>query len=221
MGYMYDDFYEPSEFEEQIEGLKQILYASVKGDVKHEIESLRLANESLRQENKELQDVKLHIRELEHEYATKLREAEQKAMRARYDEIIEACAITYWKPQEKYNEQPKCDKCDQYRYIKYTTPLGREAKEPCLCATKIVRYEPDPCYVAEIRGRNGTFTIWHRPLHDDGYSFCTLVESEWICDDKDFADIKPHYAYFKSEDNCRAYCDYLNTIEIEKEEMNG
>lgn len=213
---MYYDFYEPSEFDSQIEEFKDFLRKSVKVEILEELETLRKENESLR-------DIKNRIHEIEREHSRTMQSARQEAMRMKFANIIKACSEVYYAPEMYSVQQPKCDRCNDKRMIKYTTPLGRTAEEYCTCYDKRYRYRPVAHYVCEISNRSGAVIVWHKKPHDDeeGWSSSKVIKPEDICDDKDFADIPNTWnAYFRNEDMCQAYCDWLNVRQENKEKEN-
>ena len=83
-----DDYYEPGEFDEKIEELKDAIRDSVKEEIKSELECLR-------EENKKLQGIKENFEEVKASYEKKkskcdriAREAEDNAKRARLDALM-------------------------------------------------------------------------------------------------------------------------------------
>lgn len=212
----YEDFYEPSEFDSQIEEFKSYLRESVKQEIKDELERLRKENESL-------QGIKNRMGEIEREHERAMSSAKQKVMRMKFADIIEACSQVYYTITIYSVPRPKCDRCNDKRMIEYTTPLGRTAYEHCTCYDQMIRYKPEAHYVCEISERNGAIIVWHKKPHDDGdgWSSARVVKPEDVCDNKDFAEIpNPLSAYFRNEDLCQAYCDWLNVQRKNKEKNN-
>jgi len=209
----YFDFYEPSDFDSQIDEFKEHLRHSVKKEILDELNRLR-------KENKKLQDIKHRMNQIEYEYSAALKKAKDDAIRERFDKIVEACSPVYYCPTFYHIKKPKCDKCDENRDIPYMTPLGRKAKERCTCAETITQYKPEPYYVCEIREHQGIIYVWNKPYDKgDGYSLVVIIKERDICDDKPFESIEDKYkAYFRDEKRCMAYCEWLNTQEIAKEQ---
>lgn len=209
---MFEDFYEPSEFDSQIEDFKKYLRDTVRAEILEELESLRKENESLR-------DIKNRIREIECEHNMAMHNARQEVMRMKFAAIVKACSTVYYSPMSYRMPLPKCDRCNDERMIEYTTPLGKPAKEPCTCHSGLLRYKPQPNYVSEIAKLNGEIITWHKPYDDgDGYCVSWNIKPENVYDDKDFSEIKNQYhAYFRNEDMCQAYCDWLNVRQENKE----
>lgn len=114
---MFEDFYEPSEFDSQIEDFKNYLRETVKTEILEELDSLRKENESLR-------DIKNRIREIEREHIKAVQNARQEVMRMKFADIIKACSKVFYAPELYGIQQPKCDRCNDKREIEYTTPLG-------------------------------------------------------------------------------------------------
>ena len=214
--YETDDFYEPSEFDAAIDDFKNILRKSVKSEIQAELKELR-------EENNRLRNIKNRMNEIEREHIITMQNAKKEVMKMRFADILEACSPVFYKPFWYTIERPKCSKCDDSRKIVYTTPMGREAREPCKCKARKNRYKPTTLYVSEIRENifSDAFIVWHEPYDErDGYVSKKVIKEDEICDDKDFSEIESEYnAYFRREERCAAYCEYLNKLEIEKEEM--
>ena len=122
-----ENFFEPGEFDEKIEELKNELRESVKKEINDEIEKLR-------KENKELQDIKKNFESVKKDFERKkdecdraIRNAESKAKQARLKELMEYFKVTLWSVDGDYWYKKKCDKCDKYRRIqepdRHSVPL--------------------------------------------------------------------------------------------------
>lgn len=225
--YDYEDYYdEPSEFEKQIEEFKYSLYEVVKQE---HVNTLK----RLEKENQELQEIKKNWKALEDEYKSKIRELENEksklklnAKKMRLEELFEGEFNTIlYKPDYKVVSGKKCGKCDDKRQIKFRSPSGKELKEDCECAKIYKKYEVKPRYCSEFRvnnyRKNGEMPLlmWYKKYNDysddyDGYSYDSsdLVRKIYS-PEMDFETVFEDFGYgmyFKNEEDCQRYCDWLN-----------
>jgi hypothetical protein len=216
MDWYEEDFYqEPSEFENAMEELKANLMKSVKEEFVSEMERLK-------SENNELQLVKRDFEKIKSDFDTKKRELEyerndlqRKIRRERMVNLLSDHKIIMYKAYSKTEYPPKCDKCDKYRQIKYTSPLGRETTEDCLCKERKTIYLPKEYVRYEFRlNRNKSdVTAWYRQYNDDedGLVYDSSIHVDNIYSPgMEFEDINHYSTFFKTEEECQAYCDYLN-----------
>lgn len=225
--YDYEDYYgEPSEFEQQIDEFKNSLFSAVKKEHQDKMNKLE-------KENQELQEVKKNWKAVESEYKSKIRELENEksklelnAKRMRLEELFEGEFNTIlYKPYDKYVYAKKCNVCDEDRKIKFLSPSGKEMKEDCECVKPYRKYEPKPYYCSEFRVNRRRekgempLLMWYKKYKDydsdyDGYTYDSsdLVKKIYS-PDMDFETIfkDDHYnIYFRNEEDCQKYCDWLN-----------
>jgi len=211
-----DFFYEPSEFEMQIDEFKQSLLESVRDEYKAEMERLR-------KENSELQDIKKDFKNIQDEYARKCRELEyerdrmeRKVRSERLNTLLEGFQTSLYRADWTYEYPPKCDKCDENRRISYTTPLGREATENCTCKVSTKTYYPLEYVLYDISlYRDGSQLRGYYEPKDVDRIRRTVDEKDIYQQGTPFEELQTHrYTFFKSKEDCQRYCDWLN----EKEE---
>lgn len=217
--YYDEEFYnEPSEFEIQIDELKQSLIKSVKDEYKEKMQELL-------KENQELQEIKKNWEIIKKEHEAKLielenekRNLELKMKRARLDTLLEGVyKFVYYRPTRKYEKLPKCNKCDDYRKVEFISPLGRKMKEECECNKSIISYVCEPFYVCEFRETSQReLIIWFKPYERDnnGYTYYGSINADEIITKHldDFSSLdKEKTVFFASEEECQRYCDYLNS----------
>lgn len=214
---MHDDFYEPSEFEEEIETMKDTLRASVKKEIQQEIESLK-------KENAELQDIKKNwnkkVQELEKEKQNlqfAVSQAEREAKKARLHELFADYTFPAYASQYKWEyKREKCDKCDSNGYIHYKTPLGRDARELCSCRARVITYSVIEVEMIKIKDtRLNDVTVYFsydrkEDSDEDEYTYCTTSR---IYDGQEYnlLDSYNGRVVFLNKEECQKYCDYLNT----------
>lgn len=227
----YEDFYEPSEYDEMVEEFKNTLRESVKQEWKDRMAKLEA-------ENKELQEVKKNFKAIKDDYENAKRNCEaeknralvnakREAHKARLSELLGDTQVNYWKITTERIQKPKCDKCDNNRRIKYITPMGREATEYCSCYDGGTRYIPNQMTMYEIKLYN-TYdekaSIWFIQKYKDDDLLVNSAEylgnKVIIEDDTNLDEISAdnkYNLYFKSEEKCQAYCDWLNNkAEVEE-----
>lgn len=215
----YDDFYDNySEFDQLVDEFKSSLLNSVKQ------EYIDKMNE-LEKENSELQDVKKNLEEIKQEYEEKKWELERekqdcsfKAKRMRLSELMKDFELVMYKVGKSYTEQPKCNKCDDSRRIKFNSPSGKDLYEKCECSEKDSLYTPEEYYCHEFRisRDNSKMLMWYRMRKSEDYDYCqydssTLAEKIYN-ETMNFEEID-RYIFFKSKDECQKYCDWLNEKE--------
>lgn len=211
---MWEDYYEPSEFDILMDGFKDSIRENVKQEIKEKIERLEKENAELRDVKEKWEDVKRYheeaICELKREKERVRKELESKKI----NELLESLAFTAYRPLAKTEVGPKCDKCDENRKIYFTSPMGRKMSEDCTCADRKVTYTPSEesllrFYVrssGEISSRCFTRKEegdWNR------YDFWDAVYYELP---DDLEKVSPSCAFFVNLSDCEKYCDYWNNI---------
>lgn len=219
----YEDFYEPSEFEQMVEEFKEELRSSVR---KEWIDKMN----RLEEENKELQEVKKNFNQIKNDYAKAeweckreseiaIANAKKDAYKARLSELLGDMKAEYWRIKKEFVKKPKCDKCDNNRMVAYITPLGKQAKEYCTCAETESKYVPCEMVIYQIQLSNSKIgaRFVKKSKHDEdtfvsdseyyGYRFVVKDED----DISTLAENNEYSLYFESLERCQEYCDYLNS----------
>lgn len=219
--YDYDDFYnEPSEFDMQVDEFKQSLLNSVKDEYKADMERLR-------KENADLQEVKQNFDQIKREYEKKKIELEHmkrnlrnEVRRERITELMGDFGVELFRASSKWQDGPKCNKCDDKRIIHYTSPLGQPKQETCDCKNSIKYYEPQSYLCSSFEVRDRGFIAWYKAyeIHRaDGMEFEFISSSSTpmkIYAGEEFETLDdPYYIHFKSKEECQAYCDWLTAKE--------
>ena len=209
----WDDFYEPSEFDQQVEEWKEALKKSVKKEYMDEMERLR-------KENAELMDIKKNWSEKIHEIDNAKEElritlvnAEKKAKKARLSEILSPFTEQAW--GYMYNfvyVREKCEKCDDEGYVHFKSPQGHDHKELCDCRKQVIRYSPVEAkiaYLSEFNSEIEAVVEFPRKANpEDRYDYCETSE---LYKGEDFDEIDSYKGIiFTDKSDCQRYCDYLN-----------
>lgn len=225
--YDYEDYYEPSEFEEKMEELKKTLKESVKEEICNRIKELE-------EENMRLRGIKENWDKLESEYKSMYVALEreknsykQSAAQMRLNQLFEATGmnVILYKPSGTYVYKPKCDKCDDKRKIHYVSPQGRNCEENCMCADRYYKYVPSPQFLCEFRvnryrNNNNKYPLmmWFKEYREsnsdyDGYTYDSSTYCTFIYNGEDYEFVKtehPYDVFFREELECLKYCDWLN-----------
>lgn len=113
--YPEEEFYPESEYQEQIDALKEAIKSSVKSEILEEMNRLRA-------ENEKLQGVKEHFEEVKKDYEKKkdecdriIRNAEYNAKKMRLSELMKDHKVVKWKVDRELVYGPKCCKCNSNR----------------------------------------------------------------------------------------------------------
>lgn len=233
MCYEDDFYYEPSEFDQQVEEFKASLIKSVKEEFLQRMEALEKENAALRKFRDEKE---AFIRDCENRVAKAQREArmaEEKWKTARLHQLLGDSLGTGWKVGYKMEYAPKCDKCDDNRYLHFLSPQGNPCKEICKCAKYTTRYFPQEATLSKmyvrkrnfppdsvrIDWRNRYYTVDQKRNDDcDVYEVATDVyEPGFVCEKVQ----NVYRAVFLTEEDCQRYCDWLNEQEAKKRAKEG
>lgn len=212
----YDDdfFYEPSEFEEKVDELKESLALAVKEDILAELKKLREENESLKVFKGKKEEYERELKRTKNECDRKIREAEENAKKMKLREVLDFISVTGYRPKAEYIKKPKCDKCDKYRKIHYITPMGREAEEYCKCNDSIVKYSPKEVKLLkfDVDNREDDVTFHYEKEKEseyyDRYNYIANVCRN-LDADIDFESINSYTVVFLKKEDCQRYCEWL------------
>lgn len=228
MGYWeYDTgYYEPSEFDEKCEELKDYLRDSVTKELKEKLETLQKENE--------------HMKDIVDNYDAKVRELEAAKEKFKFDErnlrdkirsevrrerlskLLEDFQTMLYQVLNIGVEQPKCDKCDANRMIEFFSPSGRRYTEICQCAKRLPHFEVRQSDCLEFRLKGDKICGWYfrRDLLNTEEYYHSGGEDvdDKMYDGRDFASIDNYYnVYFRDEATAQKYADWLNDNECKKQ----
>lgn len=216
----YDDYFfgEPTEFDEQIAELKKALTSAVKKEFLDKMDALRKENESLREfrDNKRAYDRELE--RLEEQYERKMRDAEREANKKKLKDLLALFSVTGYRVDYKFKQRTKCDKCDKYRKIHFTSPSGRKMTEDCSCAKGTRHYFPKEVSLISFNAGkkldNVYFELISQNDYCDRYDLCADLydQNKGI----KYENINKVRVVFPQKEDCQAYCDWLNEREKEK-----
>lgn len=222
---MYDwedqEFYESSQYADEIEALQSAIRSSIRKEVLEEMNRLQ-------EENKKLQGIKEHFESVKRDYERKKSEcdriianAEYNARTARFSELMEDHKVIRWKVDWELAYGVKCDMCDASRHIKVALPSGRVVEDRCKCNTKSRRlFFSAPCALYEISDRNGLKGWYKECTSSDGEKTYTISDRYFtICDAnnkkvmeklKRYEEEEIENVLYDSKEECQKICDELN-----------
>lgn len=224
-----DEFYEPSEAEEKLREITDMLKGAVRQEVKDELERLRRENAELQQYKDKQEENDAQLARALRELKAEKEKIERTVKRARIRELLGEYIVGGWVVQRVYAEKPKCDKCNEKREIVYYTPRGKEQRESCECAEKTLSYRVQTTELIEIETR-GVFgelkwlrTYYTAPINwGDGREHEESIQrTQRVYDGEPFEKIEGWWAtdyVFFDEAKAQEFCDYLNNKEREKSE---
>lgn len=216
--YYEDDFYrEPTEFEEQVEELKEALRNSVKKEIQDEMQQLRIENESLRSFKKQKEKIEQEHRSAMQQIECDKEKNKREIMRMRILELIGDLSCKAWFASDKRVDVPKCDACDKNRRIHYTTPSGKDATEECpVCGAYKYIFEPEEIEAYEFhQSKNGwggeypRVSVYYRRLKERDYD--SFEKCRNVYDGRPFEEIDSYRLYFFDKEECQKYCDWKNS----------
>lgn len=217
---MWEDYYEPSEFEKEIQNLKQSIRDSVKKEIKDEMDRLRAENAELREVKENWEEMKKEHEKAVRDLRLAKEDSEWLAKRTRAKDILAELAVIGYRLSAKYETGPKCDKCDQYGYRHFISPLGREMKEECTCkkAKKVL----SPCEVMLIDffvGEKVSGVYYEREKDSEDYDRYNMRADVYKELPDDLGKINEYRAVFINKDDCQRYCDEMNRAEEDRYKM--
>lgn len=221
--YPEDEFWPESEYQEQVDALKDAIRDSVKSEILEEMNRLRA-------ENEKLQGIKEHFEKVKKDYEKKkdecdriARNAEYNAKKMRLTDLMKDHKVIKWKITWEYVYGPKCDKCDSDRDVEVKLPSGRIVKDSCGCKTDRKRYYYPKRYILSEftdRYRDGRITAHYSEKNsynekDTYYELYTCTVCDKFTDDKKKKAIENlsdevKSILFNEEEECQEVCDRLN-----------
>ena len=205
----YDECYEPTIADEIFNDAARRLVNALREEAIAQVERLKSENERLVKQNQELYKRLTDAASREREIERRESEIESFAKRARLDAILGDFEAVMYRAGMSFELGPKCDKCDDKMHIAYKTPLGNDAYEDCTCNKSKSVYLPDAMKIHSLRKHKGKpSVIWFRNINEDNAWDSRVAET--VYEGQPYSNLKPYDTYFHNEEDCQAYCDWLN-----------
>lgn len=210
-----EDILDETEFLSQLKELKESLKENVKQEIKDKIASLEKENEELRVFRDRRDEIVAEYRRAIAQAQKDARRAEDKARSARLKELLGPCLTEAWKVDYRYEQGPKCSKCDEKRIIHFVSPSGRKLTEECTCAKRTTVLFPRKISLYRlVEYRDGVIEKAYENTSD--CEEADLRRMNLIKDGADFAKINAYHDAFESLELCQKYCDWKNSEEEKK-----
>lgn len=220
------DYFEPSEFDQQVDEFKEALRCSVKEEITKEISDLRA---TVKEQGERLKNLTALERETEQkriEYEHKLRrvewEAEDKVRKEGIRKLLTVLAEPRFALKREYIQGPKCDKCDGNRRLRFTTARGQENTEACFCADSTPHWVVEEMLVQEVSKRHGKLLVWYSDTSryidqsEDTFRQSNVLKPADGVAIEDLKKEPTDYGYTSAEDAQRV-ADALNKADAEME----
>lgn len=208
----YDSWFEENWCEEPREeetALIEAIKESVRQDIKAEMERLRKENAELQQYKKERQEVENVKKWYESRLQTEVESYKMELRSAKIKELFGDYIVTAWGVKQKISLLPKCNKCDERRYIHFKSPSGKDLREPCQCANGKKEYLPFDLHLVRIHqddlfnGQRRTWSCYAPTVHDSN-DFRDVFDL--IYKGEPFEEVNFYNVVFLDKETCERYC---------------
>lgn len=207
----YDYFHEPSEFEQEVDSFKEALRKAVKQEITDELNGLRATVKEQGEKLTNLTALESAAEQKRIEYEQKLERTERfavdKVRKEGIRKLLDVLAEPRYRIDTERRPQPKCSKCNEDRKLKYTTPRGRIAYEPCECAATTLVWVVQEQLVHEVTKRFGELIVWYDSTaryynrdNPDSIGGGTVLKSPAGVSIKELMDEPREYGFASKED---------------------
>lgn len=221
-----EDFYdEPSEFEQQIDSLKESLLKSVKDEYQTEMERLRKENAELLVVKRDLASIKSQYRQKERELESEKNNLLRKVRSERLSTLMEDVSMDMYAVDCEFVKGDKCQNCDGNRRIHFKSPQGNAVSEACICNKSKRVFSPAlaVCYAFKLQnwGDCDGMVLRYQLQADKTEDIMELTGRKigYVTSKTkatDFEKMEIFDSIFKTIEECQAYCDWLNEREKTK-----
>ena len=192
---------------------------SVRDDIKQEMERLRKENEELQQYKKERQEVDNIKKWYESRLQTEVEEYKRTLRQEKIKELFGDCIVIGWGVRRKNVLPPKCDKCDEMRYIHFKSPSGKDFAEPCQCAEGKIEYHPLDLHLIRINRDDAVnnerrIRRYYAPSGSDESDYRYVFDR--IYKGEPFNMVNAYNVVFLDKETCEKYCEWKSEQEAEK-----
>lgn len=236
---IYDDYFDEKELEamQVVSEIKAIAQSLVGAEIKERLERQEKRIAELEKELDFYQNFAEERLKMEREIANLKHTADinyEKGANETRKKRLQALAdlrIAWGIATKSEYIHPKCNKCDDERYIHFKSPMGKDLTEMCSCACMRIAYIPKEIKMLEmVFGYNDNPDVPSRyysaPGHYSGeekeMKFYAEGERVWVYEHFKSSDTlieqktANYKVAFQTEEECQKYCDYLNQKESEE-----
>jgi rubrerythrin len=232
---MYDDFYNDdySEMDQFLDELKQTALKNTKEEFLKKMERLEKENAELQEVKKNWNQLK---REVEREKENYKFDKDKLEREIAYKKINELLDIANWTDKLYYITDvnahlPKCNNCDDNRYIHFSSPTGKDCTEICpICGQNYYKYVVKECPTFRLKfNSEGRVAVESYFIKTDRWGDSTIYTKQNVyegsVEDFYFNDsYKIRHTGFRSKELAQQICDKINkdngvpdNVECEKE----
>ena len=134
---MYEEYYEPTEIEEKIEELKELIVNEAKNEVSSHVKYLESKVSEMQKKCDEYDTLKKQYEVLEEKHKEEIEKLKNDLIENIMGDLVKPLYVVR---KKIIGMAPKCDKCDADRKLWYTTPRGKREYEYCECKKDIFKY---------------------------------------------------------------------------------
>lgn len=220
-----DEYFEPSEYDQQVEEFKQTLKDSVRADIQKELKHLRASNaemsEKLRDLNKLTREAEVAKLRYEREIESAKTTAKADVMRESAEELLRVLSAPAYRVTSEWVYDSECVKCNGTQKVHYQTPRGKDMTEVCVCYDSRTRhYKTEEMVAWSADHRNRKLMVWHKPVRtldeDDRWDTIVLKNPEGVSLEDRMDDY--HSYGFTTEAAAQEVADALNAKPQDTEE---
>lgn len=168
MPYVYDpedEFFEPGEFDDIVDTLKDAIRASIRKETQDELVRLRKSEADLKAKVSNLKNLERNATVAASEYRRMSESAFRDAKRTSAMELLKSLAAPKYIVQHTWEFcVDKCDKCNDERHITFKSPSGATLTETCACYEKARMWHVKEVFACEVGGRDSL--IWYEVGND-------------------------------------------------------
>lgn len=223
----WESFFEDEEIDcsldEFAKKFRDEIESRVKKDIQDELSRLRAENAELQQVKANWDNLNRKVESERTALALERKGLLDKFNREKIEEILGSFPVNGFVADYRFEQPPKCDKCNANRQIPYTSPRGFQKYEDCACKEFHRVYYPNPVAIASIRFHKGDPDWGEDPklTARAKYTFCQDSESEKsftlrvvVENVEEAMSIRDKIGYgekiiFTDRAECKKYCDIL------------
>ena len=217
----YDEWFEENWCEEPREeetALIEAIKENVRQDIKAEMERLRKENAELQQYKQERREVENVKKWYESRLQTEVEAYKRTLRQGKIKELFGDYIGIGWGVGRNTILPPKCNKCDEKRFVHFKSPSGIELTELCECARGKFVYKPIELSLMKIRDYNGNISGYYcdkksRSEDSEYYDYTSYVYDGKTPFDK----LTSCWAIvFLDKETCEKYCEWKTEQEAKK-----
>jgi hypothetical protein len=188
---------------------------------------LKDENERLTQENKEYRTRSIEVSNIRHQLEIEKKDLLKQVKREHLSSLLEPFNVILYKVGHHSVPGPKCDKCDEHRELYFKSPRGGDYWEACECDIEYTQYHTVPhiCTEFKLSESGNLIYTWYTsaPEYKDVYKYGCDTEflKNLYNPEMKYEDLDRYDTFFKNEEDCKKYCDWLSEKSKNEFETNA